>query len=235
MDDLPGAADLAIDFLRINEQLSAGGQRNSALQRLVDLAVTTVPGCDWAAITAWPPNARPRSVTYSADIAHTADHVQYAIGDGPCLSAAADDETVHIADLDNEGRWPQFRAAVRRRTPIRGLLSFRLNAHPDRTALNLYSGRPSAYDRQALTTAAVFAAHARVLLMHVDSATRASQLDQALVTNRQIGTAVGILMHLHKITADDAFALLRTTSQRLNRKIYLVADDVTQTGSLPER
>lgn len=40
-------------------------------------------------------------------------------------------------------------------------------------------------------------------------------------------------MALHKITDEEAFALLRTTSQRLNRKLSLVAEDVTRTGALP--
>ncbi len=229
-----GTEDMTADFVRLNEFLYSGGERATALDRLVSLAVTAIPGCDWAAITAWPSQKRPRSITHSDDIALTADHVQYTLGDGPCLEAAAVDETVHIPDFAGEGRWPQFRALVRRRTPIRGLLSFRLNEQPERTALNLYSGQPGAYGHQAVAVAALFAAHARVLLMHADSSTRAAHLDQALISSRQIGTAIGILMHSHKITAEDAFVLLSSTSQHLNRKLNLVADDVTQTGTLPE-
>ena len=233
MADIAGADDFAADFVRLHEFLRSGGPRSSALQRLVDLAVTAVPGCQWAAITTWPVDARPRSIAHSGEVALTADHLQYAIGDGPCLSAAADDETVHIPDMDHEGRWPRFRAAVRERTPVRSLLTIRVLAEPHRSALNLYSGRPGAYDAQAVATAALFAGHARVLLLHAESSDRAHHLDQALSTSRQIGTAVGILMALRRITADEAFALLRSTSQHLNRKVYSVADDVNRTGTLP--
>ncbi len=234
VDDATGTEDLAVDFVRINELLRSGAGRAAALRRLVELAVTVVPGCDWAAITAWPPGQRPRSIASSDDVALTADHVQYTLGDGPCLTAAIDEQIVHVADFDDDERWALFRAAARRRTPIRGLLSVRLNEEPDRTALNFYSGRPRAYDRQAIAAAALFAAHARVLLMHADSSEKATQLDHAVISNRQIGIAVGILMQLHKITDDEAFALLRTTSQHLNRKLSLVAEDVTRTGTLPQ-
>ncbi|WP_305788266.1 ANTAR domain-containing protein [Symbioplanes lichenis] len=228
-----GHEELARAFLRLNELLRTGDTRVTAMRRLVGLAVTAVPGCDWAAVTAWPEHGRPRSIAVSDEVALTADTIQYALGAGPCLSAAGGDDSVHVADLADEGRWAQFRVAVRRRTPIRGLLSLRLQSEPERFALNLYSGRPYAYDLHAVATAALFAAHARVLLLHAGSSDRVAQLDQALAGSRQIGAAVGILMSVHRLTADDAFALLRSTSQHLNRKLLLVADEVTRTGALP--
>jgi hypothetical protein len=235
MSEPAGSQELAREFVRLHELLPGGDTRVTAMRRLVTLAVTAVPGCEWAAVTAWPDHQPPHSVASSGELATTADHIQHAIGDGPCLAAAAGPGPVHLADLDEDDRWPQFRAAVRRRTPIRSLLSFPLHKEPERFALSLYSGRPHAYDPEAVAAAALFAAHARVLLLHAGSSDRAAQLDEALATSRRIGAAVGILMSLHRITADEAFTLLRTTSQRLNRKLHLVADDVTRTGTLPGR
>jgi AmiR/NasT family two-component response regulator len=54
-----------------------------------------------------------------------------------------------------------------------------------------------------------------------------------LRTNRQIGTAVGILMSSHLITYDEAFRVLRTASHHSNRKLRDVADHVVETGALP--
>jgi DNA-binding response OmpR family regulator len=62
----------------------------------------------------------------------------------------------------------------------------------------------------------------------------AANLRSALTSNRQIGAAVGILMQQRMLTADDAFALLRTTSQHANRKLRDVAADVVETGALPD-
>lgn len=62
---------------------------------------------------------------------------------------------------------------------------------------------------------------------------RAANLQSALSSNRQIGTAIGILMQQHKITEERGFELLRRTSQSQNRKLRDVADDVVCTGVLP--
>lgn len=61
---------------------------------------------------------------------------------------------------------------------------------------------------------------------------RASNLETALATNREIGQAMGILMATHKLTTQQAFDLLRVVSQNSNRKLRDVADDVIHTGIL---
>jgi len=61
---------------------------------------------------------------------------------------------------------------------------------------------------------------------------RSANLAQALASNRQIGAAIGILMASHKVTSDRAFALLREASNRTNRRLRDVADQVVFTGSL---
>jgi AmiR/NasT family two-component response regulator len=63
---------------------------------------------------------------------------------------------------------------------------------------------------------------------------RASNLQVALLSNRHIGAAIGVLMALHKISEDQAFKMLVKTSQESRRKLREVADDVTRTGALPE-
>ena len=61
---------------------------------------------------------------------------------------------------------------------------------------------------------------------------RAANLRVALASNRQIGAAVGVLMGLRGLTAEQAFDLLRTTSNRTNRKLRDLADEVVLTGTL---
>ena len=60
----------------------------------------------------------------------------------------------------------------------------------------------------------------------------AEMLRVALRHSRDIGTAIGILMSRHKITADAAFDLLRAASQRTNRKVRDLAVAVVDTGAL---
>lgn len=229
------SGSLAEDFVLLNDVLHAGGARETALRRLVDLAVTSIPGCDWAAITTWPATRRPKSLAYSGEVARAVDQLQYDLYEGPCLTAAIESEMMQIADVANDEQWPAFSAAVLAGTPVRAVMSFHLADLPYRSALNLYSGRAGAFDEEAITIGALFTAHARVLLFHAASADKAANLENALMTSRQIGAAIGILMNVHKITGDQAFELLRTTSQQLNRKLHDIAYDVTQTGELPER
>ena len=54
----------------------------------------------------------------------------------------------------------------------------------------------------------------------------------ALANRDIIGQAKGILMERHRITADEAFALLSERSQRANRKLKDVARQLAETGTL---
>jgi AmiR/NasT family two-component response regulator len=59
-----------------------------------------------------------------------------------------------------------------------------------------------------------------------------ANLEIALASNRDIGTAIGILMKSHLVTQDQAFTMLRTASQHGHRKLRDIANDVIFTGSL---
>jgi AmiR/NasT family two-component response regulator len=61
--------------------------------------------------------------------------------------------------------------------------------------------------------------------------TYAGHLEQALVSNRRIGMAMGILMERHRITEERAFDRLREMSQRRNMKLRELAEQVIDTGS----
>lgn len=54
----------------------------------------------------------------------------------------------------------------------------------------------------------------------------------AQVNAQRIGAAIGIIMTRMKLTDDQAFELLREISQRCNRKLREIADDVLYTGAL---
>lgn len=90
-------------------------------------------------------------------------------------------------------------------------------------ALNLYSSRPNAFDAQALATGSILAAHAAIAM----SWAREREYMQAAIDTRDvIGQAKGLLMARRNVTGDAAFELLRDASQRLNVKLYRVAEQV---------
>lgn len=59
-----------------------------------------------------------------------------------------------------------------------------------------------------------------------------NRLQVALASNRDIGTAMGILMRVHLVSQDEAFDLLRRASQHSHRKLREVAADVIFTGAV---
>ncbi len=62
---------------------------------------------------------------------------------------------------------------------------------------------------------------------------KAANLERALASNRQIGAAMGILMTRLRVTAEQAFDLLRKESQNRHRKLRDIAEEVMMTGELP--
>jgi AmiR/NasT family two-component response regulator len=56
----------------------------------------------------------------------------------------------------------------------------------------------------------------------------------ALESRDVIGQAKGILMVQHHLSASEAFDLLRTTSQARNVKLRQLAQEVADTGALPD-
>lgn len=227
------ATELALQFATLSEHLHRHGETRDALDALIALAIASVPYCDWAAITEGPEDKPPRSLTSSDGLALAVDKIQYYLGEGPCLTAAAQTEPVVVNDLATEARWPAFCAAVIDQTPVRSLLSLRVADYPPHRALNLYSGSSGVFDHAAVSAAVLFAAHAKVLLLQMASESKAANLAEALTTSRVIGAAVGILMSSEKITNEAAFDRLREASQRLHLKLREVAVYVADTGELP--
>jgi len=80
----------------------------------------------------------------------------------------------------------------------------------------------------------LLAARLRSEFALVQATDRVKHLERALDSNRIIGTALGILMATQKITSEEAFICLKQASQRTNRKLREIAEDVIYTGALTE-
>jgi AmiR/NasT family two-component response regulator len=81
------------------------------------------------------------------------------------------------------------------------------------------------------TTALLLATHASLALAHTHALTmhelKIVNLQRAVDSRDVIGQAKGILMARRGINADDAFELLRRTSQELNTKLVEIARTLT--------
>ena len=69
---------------------------------------------------------------------------------------------------------------------------------------------------------------------HDDAERRADDLHAALVGREVVGQAQGILMERERISANQAFEILRRASHDLNLKLRDVAQTLIDTGEAPE-
>jgi transcriptional regulator with GAF, ATPase, and Fis domain len=221
----PGA--LLVERLTDIAALLDTGSVHETLQRTVDLAVKTIPGCEHAGISLV--HGRKISTPAASDaVPLRVDAIQYEVGQGPCLNAIAEMQTFHTDDLANEARWPKFSARAQEETGVTSMLAFRLFARGQTLgALNLYSKKRAAFDEEADEIGVVFATLAAAAL---GAAQTEEGLKVAVGSRDVIGQAKGILMERHRITADEAFAMLARASQRLNVRLASVAERLAQTG-----
>jgi GAF domain-containing protein len=104
-------------------------------------------------------------------------------------------------------------------------------------ALTLYGATADAFSDDDHEFGSILAAYVGIAVAldrrrnEVDR--REAALHRALSTRDIIGQAKGILMERRRLPAGDAFDLLRRVSQRLNRKLADVAEQLAETGELP--
>ncbi|MBM9477374.1 GAF and ANTAR domain-containing protein [Nakamurella flavida] len=196
------------------------------LQGVVDAAVANIRGADFAGITQIV-DGIPRTTAGTDPLVGAVDEVQYETGQGPCLSAIADQATVSSADLATETRWPDF-AQRTVDLGIRSMLAFQLFVRSkDVGALNLYSRAPGAFDAVDEQMGLLLASHAAVALV---GAQELGDLQAALVTRDVIGQAKGMLMERFSLSGPAAFQLLVAASQATNRKLRDIAVSIAQEG-----
>jgi GAF domain-containing protein len=229
-------AELAAMFDDIGNELTVSAGGGSVLQALVELAVQRVDGAEYSGITIGRADEQFSTPVASHEIVHRCDQIQYALGSGPCVDAVVADTTYNAADLRTDIRWPEFGRRCVEQTGIVSMLSLRLFVETERgliAGLNMYSHQPSAFDANSEAIAHLLATHGALAVAKAAAESKAQNLERALATSREIGTAMGILMAHHKATRDQAFDLLRMASQRTHRKLADISSEVAETGALP--
>lgn len=202
-------------------------------QAVVDVALEMIPAARWSSLTVLR-HGQFTSLSSSDDTARRIDAVQYEIGSGPCLDSFLYGTTNVVTDMRTDARWPEFAARV---VPegVRSVLVHALHLTGDAhavAALNVYSDKVDAFDEESLWAGAMLATHGALGVSLALSHQKQQDLEKAIRSNREIGTAVGVLMVRHSVTQDQAFDLLRLVSQDTNRKLVDIASEVALTGEL---
>lgn len=232
----PDAADrlrqVAEDFERLGQQIGAS-RATDRFEAVTRLAVERVPATVAASITRLSHNHFV-STAATHELAERADHIQYELGSGPCIDAILDNALYQPQDLATDDRWPEYGRRVVAELGLHSMLSFRMNLGMDGliAGLNLYGQEPGAFDERDQAEGLLLTTHAAQAVAAAHQRDRAENLERALASNRDIGTAIGVLMTQHRLTRDQAFDLLRIASQNTNRKLHQIALDVIDTGTV---
>lgn len=227
--------DLETSFAEVAVALFAPGTVERTLQRIVLLAERAIDGCEAAGIMVVDPGGV-TTIAATSDLVVEVDQIQIDAGEGPCLDASTRTEAFYANDLLDEPRWPIFAPAAVA-AGVRSVLAYSLSVERP-SALNLYARLPAAFGATDRATGELFATLARLALDSAEQRaaeeTSTSNLTAALRTRELIGQAQGILMERERITADQAFAILRRASQHMNIKLREVAETLIETGESPD-
>ena len=226
----------AIAFTEVARSLFLAASVEDSLARAVDLSVVTIEACEFAGAFLVEDGAVTTSVR-TDPIVEEIDALQVGTGEGPSLDAISHGLNFYADELGADPRWPEFgpRAAA---TGVRSLLALPMAADGALGALNLFARYPQAFgviDRaRGLLLASMASFASSAARAHEDEERRFENLQAALVTRELIGQAQGILIERERITADQAFHILRQASQHLNIKLREVAQDLVDTGQRPD-
>ncbi|MGH2819277.1 MAG: ANTAR domain-containing protein [Actinomycetota bacterium] len=211
----------------------------STLERIVRVAHQVIHSCDGAGVTLLERGQVETAAGSNRELSEV-DSYQYELGDGPCLESIRAQTPVRIDDMGSETRWRDFcRHAFENR--LCSLIAYPLTVRGVVLgALNLYSHELSGFADQDQELGALFAAQSAVALANAalyQSALRLSdQLKEAMESRGVIEQAKGVLMEREHCSPDEAFEMLRTASQHLNRKVRDIASEIvasSQTLRLP--
>ncbi|GAB5077367.1 GAF and ANTAR domain-containing protein [Arthrobacter sp. AD-310] len=167
------------------------------------------------------------TVASSDERARAMDEVQYRVKDGPCLAALREAVTVHVPDLANDGRWPEYAAAVASEK-INAVLAVPFLAEgSSKAALNLYSEVTYGFTGESIRRAEEFALHAstslHLALRIAQLADARADLAAAMESRTVIDLAAGVIMAENRCSQHAAMTILKNASSSRNIKLRDVA------------
>jgi GAF domain-containing protein len=197
---------------------------DTVIAELAEHAAVEIPGARYAGVTVTTNNNTVHTPAASHRYAIILDSIQQRHQQGPCLTSAWERKTIHIADLENDFRWPAYQRAALAETPIRSIMAFQLFiAKQSMGALNVYAEQPNAFDDESEEVGLIFATHSALAW---NSARRDEQFRQALASRDMIGQAKGMIMERYGIGALQAFEMLKKLSQDANVRLTQIAQEL---------
>ena len=233
--DVGAAVSTARWYSQAARELQEANGWHETVQRIVELAAKIV-GADLAVLIGLPqPDGQP-ALLAATDFAAAEELValQRAAGAAPAWQAILDRNTVQVDDITADDRWPGYGHDLVAALSFKTVLAFPLLIDGQSLAsLALYTRRARGLNAEDVELTAAFAEHAAIAFNHAAQTEQIRNLRLALDHARIIGAALGIMMVGLNITQDQAFDRLRQISQHRNRKLFQLAEEIVQTGSMP--
>ena len=140
-----------------------GAPPTDAVARIAEIAryaAAELPGADYANVMVTSGHCDIDTPASTHPWAERIDAIQRRHREGPCLSSTGQHHTVHVRDLAQETRWPNFRAEALDSTPVRSIMGFPLFVNgKSMGALNVFAEHPNAFDERTRQLGSLFAAH----------------------------------------------------------------------------
>jgi hypothetical protein len=237
----PYGPTLVASFAQLARRLFDSDDVTDVVSEVLKFAAGAVAGCDSASVTLWRHGHVVDTVATDA-VAAELDDVQFGTGVGPVPEALQSEHPVYVPHLADSPRWPVM-AATAAQLGVASCLCHGLFVHQPAQwsplgTFSMYSATPEAFsdeDQEFGSILAAFVAVAVAMAYRRDEVDRReAALHRGLSTRDVIGQAKGILMERQRLSAGEAFDLLRRASQRLNRKLADVAQRLAETGELPK-
>ena len=219
--------DAAEAFASLAQLVYRGRAYKEVFDEICRTALTVVPGCDRACITSVGADQEPVLEATTDDIAAYVDKIEWEVGEGPCRDAIVTQRFEWDADITILPAWPKLAERILQETPVRGMIGYRIMVEGKKVgALNMFSDVPGAFSPEAADMGALLVSFASVALSAANQREEAASLREAMMSNREIGKAVGMLMATHDISDAEAFQRLRAASNRLNTRLSDIAAQV---------
>jgi GAF domain-containing protein len=225
--------DLAGSLTALSRLSAVGLSLEDLLTRVASIAVRAIPGAEGAGLTLLEPHGPgPDTIVKSDPFVRDIDDIQYGINEGPCISAAANNQVMRSGSLGGDRRWPRFGPRAGR-LGVHSVLSLPLLV-ADKVigTINVYAHPKNVFNVRAEHLGQLFAEPAAIAVHNANILAQTqrlvSNLQAALTSRAIIDQAIGIIISRTGDTAEQAFDRIRRRSQAEHIKVAVIAQQIVE-------
>lgn len=227
--------ELTLVLARIRGLLLTEEKVADGVRLLARAAASSIPGTTGAGVSLLDRQGRRTSSGSTDDVVSAVDSLQYALNEGPCLSAWTTGTTVRSGDLQSDERWPLLAASIAP-AGVRSVVSTPLVAGGHSLgALKVYASDTDAFTSDTEHLLELFAGAAAILLNHIQTTETPHRISAALAESLDsrdlVSRACGALMERHGIEQEQAMRRLLRRASDEGATLRQVSAAVLKTSS----